>query len=275
MRYPISNRFAGALVGSYIGENYLKPSATSLKNLNWTKIGIANSKLGCQGKIDNPEATIVASLPEILLSHETQQLLTEKLNQITQVSPANREGLLIWGTALSLACREKLQPNRFLEQIKLELEGSLHGAQQTLTQIQKSLERNTSVISVGEELLPTNNCPLKAIALALYCFASTPEDFQLCLKRAARTNYQPPLTLALTGALAGAYNSLSGIPLAWRSSAAERANLEDIYQFARELFACWSGVYQPNSTRAVLKFAEPAIAANLQTRSGWQIISRK
>ena len=91
----------------------------------------------------------------------------------------------------------------------------------------------------GEPLGRAHTC----IALAFYCFLSTPENFRLAVSRATRTSYQPHLTTALTGALAGAYNSIIGIPVSWRLTANRISQGTQRLSLAKRLIEVWAGVY--------------------------------
>lgn len=288
MGYSVLNRFAGAIIGSYLGENLLQSkdpsSPIQYRSENWTKIGIDNSQTGeiyaPQQKNATIEQIAVASLPEFLLFYESQDLLREALNKMRILTAANREVLLIWGSAISLASQEKQTENiGFIARILEKLTHISPEATEILSQIQKWLDADENLHSVVENLERSQISEYKGIALALYCFASTPEDFQICLKRAFAANYKLPTTAALTGAIAGAYNSRSGIAISWRYSDRDRATIADIYQFAKKLFYLWSGVYQPGSNNLIWNDSQTNVsvtaASNLQTRSFFKVISQK
>ncbi|MGL5877062.1 MAG: hypothetical protein ACRC2V_04650, partial [Xenococcaceae cyanobacterium] len=76
-------------------------------------------------------------------------------------------------------------------------------------------------------------------------------------------------TAALTGALAGVYNSISGIPLTWILTCDR-----DVERQATKLFASWAGIA---SARANSSLEIEAIAATslIQPRSSLKIISQK
>jgi ADP-ribosylglycohydrolase len=95
-------------------------------------------------------------------------------------------------------------------------------------------------------------------AIALWSFLNTPDDFRLSVVQAARLRYHPQLTCALVGALSGAYNGLSGLPLDWRCALHRQAapdsaltllwtvaSEENLLQLADQLVAGWAGLYDP------------------------------
>lgn len=117
-----------------------------------------------------------------------------------------------------------------------------------------------------------------AIALSLYCFISTPNNFLISVKRAAKLNNQlaVPVTI-LTASLSGAYNGIGGIPRNWLIATGHH----QFYALAREtiaqLFATWSGVDNPRNIEISCSPEINAVAAAgvLQPRHMLEIISQK
>jgi hypothetical protein len=226
-------------------------------------------------------------------------------------------GSLAVGYAIARACKEKLDPATLIPeiitylgidtplailllqvQILLEQGASLETA---LMQLCKSVEAERKKSDAEkkqreEEVLlpqfppsPVPRAPTNALidsflplAIAFYCFLSTPEDLRLAVMRAARTGVEPPLTCSLVGALSGTYNSALAIPVEWRVAVEknselgelesgdlkpasltrllwEQASVGDIMELADHLFAVWSGVYH-NSTDRKLG-STPVVAA--------------
>lgn len=121
---------------------------------------------------------------------------------------------------------------------------------QQLLKVKNLLESGAGLDSAQAELTREEK-PGNAIAMALYCFLSTPEDFRLSVLRADRLGRYSKTIATLTGALSGAYNSTAGIPATWQISL-ERSNLAQKWQIASSynmlrltntLMAVWSGVY--------------------------------
>ncbi|MDJ0725450.1 MAG: ADP-ribosylglycohydrolase family protein [Prochloraceae cyanobacterium] len=287
MTYSFLNRFCGALVGSYLGETLiLHQSGIHPKTKNWTKIGVDNSESLLFGQDQNTQTinnlsrlnnlssseVAIMSLARLLLCSESSDLLKEEVGQIADYSAKIRENILLWGHALSLACCEQKLTSQFIDKIVLIASSEMGSNQSLLLEIKKSLDRNTSLQAVTEALPRQNE--FSPFALALYCFATTPEDFQLCIQRAIFANYQPRITAALAGAIAGAYNSTSGIPLTLRTHQDCRLDLDRLKQFARKLFAYWSGIYELKEN---CFSSTPAIASpnQIQSRSFFKTISQK
>ena len=201
----------------------------------------------------------VATLPIALFFHDDEIKLRQQLlagAAVWQQESEGYEGILAVGYAIAQALTEKLDPTTLIPRILVYLGTSQTPVVQQLEQVQTLLEQGAGLDTTftqlrreaqrrGESLLR----PHTSIALAFYCFLSTPEHFHLCVSRAARISYQPLITAALTGALAGAYNSSIGIPMGWRL-ATNQINLgSERLQLADRLFASWSGVYDVSTAQ--------------------------
>jgi hypothetical protein len=148
--------------------------------------------------------------------------------------------------------------------------------------ISRSLTESLSPRTVIPQLLDeTNNLhpllfeQLDTIDLAIYCFLSTPEDFSLAILRARHTQSETSFTCALTGILAGGYNSLTGIPLNGVIATQERAG----WLLASEsLLIAWAGVYHEHSLRQPIGLlpasSQPPVAYVLPVASP-QVIQRR
>ncbi|MGB3204861.1 MAG: ADP-ribosylglycohydrolase family protein [Crinalium sp.] len=187
----------------------------------------------------------IATLPVGLFFHENEVTLQQKLTIAASVLMRdcdNSLGVLAVGYAIAQALTEKLHPISLIPQILTYLDDAETPFTQQLSIVQTQLAQGAALEKVVNQLCRNGCHSTTPIALALYCFLSTPQDFRLSLLRALRTNYHPQTTAALTGALSGAYNSLLGIPLGWRIAWNYHNKLE-VIQLAESLLAVWSGVY--------------------------------
>lgn len=240
-----------------------------------------------EGKIIlHPCEAAVAALPIALFFHENKAKLREKLLLATEVwynqsASECQTGVLAVGYAIARSLKERLDPATVIPQTITYL-ATDNALTELLSQVQilleqgADLERATthlykSAIALQERQIkgenksqtnsivnPENFIPM---AIAFYCFLSTPEDLSLSVFRAARCGIASPLTCALTGALSGAYNGSTAIPVEWKSrySATEgrqpsvwlTGNHAKIGQLANNLFAVWTGVYSPHSQSEV------------------------
>jgi len=275
MLHSTLSRFQGALCGSVIAPTFLNQLV-----IFQAKSLIESGTLDLSNLKSLEKLTIsqiaVASLPVILFFHENPQLLTEKLTAIvTQINkPAETlQELLIWGKALALALQEKLQPQNLIAQL-LESKTQTKLEQQ-LQQIQTYLEQDLSLHQVVSKLSRVQGQEQTALALAIYCFAFTADDFNLATSRASLINYQPEITASLTGILSGVYNSYQGIPLKLRLSGQQDSQVQISSTIARQLYASWCGITEfgltswQQSTRAI------AATGLIQPRTQLKIISQQ
>ncbi|HAA33420.1 MAG TPA: ADP-ribosylglycohydrolase family protein [Cyanobacteria bacterium UBA8553] len=210
----------------------------------------------------------IATLPMALFFHEDQVKLRQQLLQAAAVWQQDSEafeGVLAVAYAIALALTEKLDVATLIPQTLAYLGTSQTPLVQQLEQVQTILQQggalDTTLTQLRRDAQRRGNpsgCPNTSIALAFYCFLNTPEDFRLCVTRAALTRYQPQITTALTGALCGVYNSLTGIPVGWRLAATQTLAGVQRLQLADDLLAVWSGVYEVPATD---QFPRLAVAA--------------
>lgn len=314
MRYSLLSRFQGALLGSLIGESLGRHHRTrqfkdfqgfnlhaeSLSQLSqWSQIALcAVESLLDRGVFDcqdwmtkvascsqalwkgeqsaNSGETALASLPIVLFFHQNWALLRGYLLEsacVWQTRVADSEALLTYAWVIALALRETLTAENLITQrppfLTVKTSGSGY-----LAHLQEVLATSTSLemaIAHFNRLEQSQS----AIALALLCCYETPEDFHLCITRAVRASYQPEVTAALAGALAGAYNSLSGISLGWRLGMQQTQRSQWFAQGAEQLFAAWCGVYQPTESPKRLQRAAVALPNQIQPRASLKIISQK
>lgn len=252
MRYSLSSRFSGTLLGAAVGEMLGKSTsgvtASVTADCQWERLAVLGVKsLIRLGRFDvddwrnafrknstmrlfrSPSDTqnarncvstkaIIATLPLSLLYHENEIKLRENLQQLMAVwedDPVNRDGALAVGYVTLQSLTEKLNRADLIPQIIAFLGEAETQVAQHLAQVQTLLEQGAGLERAITELV-RNAQSSTPIALAFYCFLSTLEDLELSVRRAARTPYQPQITSAITGALSGAYNSIAGIPATMR-----------------------------------------------------------
>lgn len=249
----------------------------------------------------HPSEAAVAILPAAIFFHENKAQLREKLEQVVGVwhSPKDVKqdllgGALAVGYAIARALKEKLNPADIIPetvtylgvdtplaslllqvQILLEQGASLEAA---VIQLCKSavVEQRQQVVEKKSEAKLVSPSSYLPIAIAFYCFLSTPEDWRLAVVRAARIGIKPQLTCSLVGAMSGAYNSTVGIPVEWRLAGGQNSELPEIagrrsrllwdtasygeiMELAANLLAIWSGAYHSWVDRELLSY--PVVTA--------------
>jgi hypothetical protein len=257
-----------------LSERLIDSGALSAKD--WKQIGDRREDF-LEGKtIPGSGEVAWAVLPAIFFFHDNADLLQEQLQHLRAIwglSAETVEDVLIWRYAIALALREKLNPSQAITQILARYQAGRTHLIQQLEQVQTFLHQGTPLEQVAFQMARQGKHDRSEIALAFYCFASTPEDFRLCLMRATRMGKQAALVSALAGALAGAYNSFSGIPLSWRVALQTHPIGQKLARLAIHLFAVWAGVYQSDRVNLV-QVAAVASPLVIQPRSSLKIISQ-
>jgi ADP-ribosylglycohydrolase len=268
MRYSLLSRFQGTLLGALLGEIY--GSQSGQKSAPTLGIACKIALLGAEslirvGKLDledwvrhtgiperslSASETAIAIIPLALFFHENRSLLLKEVKSAAihwDRSAESIEGVLAVGYAIAKSLTEKLQPDALIPQILAEFTNSQSYAIEELARVQELLVQKSSLEMATSKLCRGKKSETTSIAMGFYCFLSTPEDFCLSVRRAARSGCQPEITAAIAGALSGAYNSLSGIPLQW-SLTGNDIDREQIWQIGARLLAVWSGVYDPSKS---------------------------
>lgn len=219
---------------------------------------------------------IISTVPVALFFHEDEGKLRQNLQQVADVwqdDSVLKDGTLAIGYAIALTLKEKLNPATLIRETinYLDMETSLV---QQLRQVEVLLAEGAGLETTLKTLIPrgTTTPANTPVALAFYCFLSTIEDLRLSVMRAARCP-QPQVTSAIAGALSGAFNSIAGVPVAWRLALGKQPvdnspltelwglNSEaELLRLAARLLAAWSGVY--NADKFLIDPTQvPAIAA--------------
>jgi hypothetical protein len=269
MRYSLLSRFRGTLQGAVLSVedeccldwSLTQKSAKSLIALgrfdldDWLSLNLLPQNENSLTK------AIFATLPIILLSHENEIKLRQNLADVAVNTPI-RDGILAIGYAIALALREQLDFRTLLSQT-IAFVGSSPTAEKLL-QVQTLIDQSAGLAKVITEL--GDDDPGR-IAIALYCFLTTREDFYLTVSRTTQIRYISPLA----GALSGAYNSTVGIPVNYRIKPVtkntgnplgwKKPTGAEIFFLADALLAIWSGVYQKAGEQVELPQELSAIAS--------------
>ncbi len=221
----------------------------------------------------------IATLPVALFFHDDLLLQQRHLRQAVQTwggTPSMADWVTVFGYAIAQAMKEHLEPSQFIGHL-LSCWNSAPELQPRSPQSQPSLELLHSLVNQGaaartailalDKQLPQEE---KTIALALYCFLSTPDSWHLSVRHAARLFPAHPALCALTGCLSGAYNSSSGLPLAWKVASLQTSATSSSpppiqikgRELATRLFATWSGMFAASHRLAVhtLSVASPRMS---------------
>lgn len=248
-------------------------SAQSL--IQYGRLDVENWKQSCivaiPGIVTKGEGwagVAIATLPVALFFHEDEAKLRIMLQQATQgwENAPVLEGALAIGYAIAQSLTEKLNPDTLIPQTIAYIQDSFVGGTsengvlvQQLALVQSLLKEGASLEMAVQALgrhHQEESLPSPTIALAFYCFLNTIEDMRLSVSLGARTVQCPQIAAALTGALSGAYNSIAGIPVVWRTPKGQSdvkisespslwgmKSASGMLQLGDRLLAAWSGVY--------------------------------
>ncbi len=197
------------------------------------------------------------------LRRNHQEQLAEN-NSYSLKTAENIQDALIWGNAISLALKAKLEVNNIVESILLDTNIDFTPFMKQLKIVDNALKTGKTINKVVEELSSAATSS-NALALSLYCFGVAPEDFELSLNLAISNQNRNTKVAALTGALSGAYNSFMGIPLKSRRIVCQNPIYQPTANVIAKLFNVWSGIYREVQHNSLLTLV--AAPGTLQTRS--------
>ncbi|KAM3096848.1 ADP-ribosylglycohydrolase family protein [Phormidesmis sp. 146-12] len=255
MQYGLLTRFQATLVGAILGEAWAMGTIVGqlttqpfpmqslthhyLEQLLRHKFNLEAFDQPLSGT-DVTAKMAIALLPVGLFFHEDPLRLWQNLERaIASVEnpKIDPRGVFVVECAIAEILQERLDPLTLIPQLLVTLETLDKSKSPLVEQLQQVQTLLTQPAGLDAALKLGRS--KGAIALALYCFLSTPEDFRLSLLRAARSHQ--PAVCALTAALSGAYNGLSGMMIEWRMAIDATETLSQ----AGRLLSHWSGVYNP------------------------------
>lgn len=217
----------------------------------------------------------IAALPLILCYHDNFPALQSHLALLP--GAAHTEALVL-GYTLARILQDQLNPTTLIAQIlaDLELERTNWALADQLSEVQRLIHADAS-LAIAYRVLGSSTAPsASAMALALYCFLYTPEDFYLSLLRSNRYSLQRTLINALVGAMSGCKNTTAGVPLRWRYPLQQQGHSSfllrsrwgidtetELLQLADLLLAHWAGCYQPMQALSLTLYRGAIAAPNV------------
>lgn len=231
-------------------------------------------KSDCANAYPTDRLTVLL-LPLLLFYFDNQNLLRQIVTQNNpwySISPEALEDVLTWGNTIALVFREKIEVKHLIKQIKLSIKAKNTNLSKKLIIVEEALITGKSLTKVIKDLSSLEKHHQIPLALSLYCFGSTPEDFSLAVSLAARTGKWALTTAALTGAIAGSYNGLTGIPINWRMWGYQNREYQQAMKQVNKLYNDWSGVY--NLSLDNDDFRVVAVPQTIQPRPQLKIISQ-
>ncbi len=280
MKHLLSTRFQGALIGGnliYLNPYQIAPNRL-MQDLELALINGLNSLIK-HGKfveqdwdqnifVDQPtaERAIIAMLPLMLFFHDDRVKLRELLINVSHLWELDWEtcsSAVAIGYIISRSLTESFDAGTIVAQL-LDEAINLHPLLfQSLTAIDLQLNQPDSLHQIAHRSTPISHPIVRGTVLAIYCLLCAPEDLCLALRLADRIDDRSQLICALTGILAGAQNSIAGIPLNGYLATQDR---EQWLFAADRLLATWAGagIDRLSSSHAPLAVAAPQV---IQPRS--------
>ncbi len=205
------------------------------------------------------ETAIWATLPLALFFHENPIKLRHYLLDISQIWRDDlivRDSILAISYAVGRSLTEQLARLTLIPELVSFIGETQTDLPQKLLKVNASLEQGISLQRVKNELGKDRSSNL--VAIGLYCFLATLEDFRLSIQLSHQNGEHSPIvnaaltnrvTAAIAGALSGAYNSTAGIPIpilveSQKSAQFMSNDFSRMVKLADELFAAWSGLYE-------------------------------
>jgi hypothetical protein len=231
-------------------------------------------------------SNLLSSLPLIIFQTDEVNF-SEKLAKQPNLKTVNSQSqiflsqdILIWGYLLTTVLNHptKIAEKKLLIQNILQLNLMPKSPLiEMLNIVVQGIKNGSSLHQLMEQLLAKDRLQRTAIALAWYCFATTPHDFKLSVQRAARVDSKLAwLTTSLTSTLSGAYNGMAMISGTWRVEIAHNQNWDLENRLLLKLFRFWSGIYLPEQNNESYNLELDAIASPqfIQPRQSLKIISQ-
>jgi hypothetical protein len=313
MHFNTYDRFCGSWWGSIIGQSIVDQSVNVFTQLwllerrkiaeilpaqessitDLTNLTYLFSSTAPTDQLDNLKynSNLLSLLPLIIFKTDEQDLrhkLREKHNLKSADFPGNispSQDVLIWSYLLSTALNSRSgglalkTVSTVMEEIFNHHQMPKSSLTDKLRLVFSAIQSGSSLTQVVEQLSPKE--PSSAIALAWYCFATTPHNFKLSVIRAARIDsHQGWLITALTATLSGAYNGMALISQSWRANPEQdsetKSNWQSENQLLSKLFRSWLGIYQTEGDSESYHHQLDAIALPqiIQPRQKLKIISQ-
>lgn len=231
-------------------------------------------------------SNLLSLLPSIILQTDEPNLYLrlmpdlESVQANSNIVSSQNINILIWGYLLTtvlnhqthlweqaLSIEEIFNRNRMLKSPLIE----------KLSIVLQGIKSGNSLQQITEQLSSKDQFQATAIALAWYCFVTTPHDFKLSVQRAARVDSKLAwLTITLTSTLSGAYNGMTVILDNWRTDVEQNQSWQLENHLLLKLLRFWLGVYDVEQNYGAYNLELDAIALPqfIQTRQSLKIISQ-
>ncbi|MEL6928688.1 MAG: hypothetical protein AAFO95_08645 [Cyanobacteria bacterium J06600_6] len=285
------DRFQGSWWGAIVAQGLIGKSITSpdLHRQSWLvqRRQLATILLNLEAPdlspVSHDDIHLLSILPLIIFSTAPLRFYLDKIFPHTSDSKLNqikmRQDLLGWEYLLNQVLKHKFMPlaqNHLGDEVNEHIQDIENWLAEQLELVSELIKAGASLNLAIEKLSVAETSTSTAIALAWYCFATTPQNFNLSVRKAAHVSKNFAwLTIALTGTLSGAYNGMAEISRFWRAN--ENSHDQQLeHHLCKKLFAEWSGIYGDSQQFLNLNpnLAAVALPRIIQPRLNLKIISQ-
>jgi hypothetical protein len=259
---------------------------TDLTSLFTLLTSISDERLSTQVNTLKHNSNLLALLPLIIFPSD-EQSLWRKLRGKHNLKSANyfnniylSQEVLIWSYLVTIALNNRfnsLSQTGIIEEIVNQHQMPESSLIDKLQLVFQGIQRGSSLTQIVEQVSTKEQPGGTAIALAWYCFATTPQDFKLAVGKSIRIDSgQGGLITALTATLSGAYNGMKIISQGWKPELDQKQHWHLENQLLTKLFKSWLGVYTTEENHGSYNPKLDAIALPqlIQPRQNLKIISQ-
>jgi len=197
----------------------------SLKRL---QAGCSPAQSGMQGEMAAGNGGAMRIAPIGLIDCRDLEKLREDSRAAATITHDNHEavaGSQAVAYVVARAVRGDLEPDRIVSETVAYI-----GPCQTAERLQMAWRFLEAGMAIEEALarLGTSGYVVETVASAMFCFLSTPHDFEQTVSCAVEGGLDADTTGAVAGAISGAYNGLDSIPARWRERVEAAGEILDL-----------------------------------------------
>jgi hypothetical protein len=259
MKYLLVAKFQGALLGCQvapISRRVTVPNQLFLDSTSALSGGAESIIRSGRVNLDDwfvaatpvrhESVAVVATLPLMLVCHDNWrewQDMAIAIGRYWQLRAEVTASIFTIGYFISHAVREDLDPLTVISRLLADVPSLPPQLSEQLVYINDRASKSASLHQVVEDLMQSPDPIVTGTILAIYSWLTTPDCYDLTLRRSLAANYHPNFTCAVAGMLSGSYLSLTGINID-RTIVAPQS--ERWMMLGQQLYGTWAGVYDPN-----------------------------
>jgi hypothetical protein len=246
MKYLLVAKFQGALLGCQVAPISRRVTVPNQLFLDSTSALSGGAESIIRSGRVNLDDWFVAATPvrhESVAVVATLPLMAIAIGRYWQLRAEVTASIFTIGYFISHAVREDLDPLTVISRLLADVPSLPPQLSEQLVYINDRASKSASLHQVVEDLMQSPDPIVTGTILAIYSWLTTPDCYDLTLRRSLAANYHPNFTCAVAGMLSGSYLSLTGINID-RTIVAPQS--ERWMMLGQQLYGTWAGVYDPN-----------------------------